>query len=397
MAPSPTDLPPPSITPSPPGVAVGSPRQATLRDFLDELLWPTLLRAGAMSLRPERIAIAYVTLLLISLAMHLARLAPGAPELLAGAGSLLADHTQRAKDAVLHLAPAELASAFTSYAAALASLIRQSPWAALACALPWLLIAPVGAAAICRLTAIETAHRVMAAWPVGVGFSLRAAKAAILAVLAPLILVALGVLALAVAGAAIFSVGPVGVVGAIFYVLALAAAAGLVLLAAGWLLGLPLLVPSVACEGPDPIDAVQRVLAYLVGRPLRLAAYSLVLIAELVILAAVVNAIVHATLDLAAWSLSRFAGPEAAAALAGGQDDLAGAWKSAARIIRFWREAFLGLVPAVVFSFVCAGWTIAYLLVRQLHDGQDRAEIWMPGMIPGTLARTSAADDDDDE
>lgn len=374
-----------------------SRRQVVLRDLLDDLLWPKLLRAGAMSLRPERVVIAYATLLFITLAMHAARYIPGADDFLTKAGVLFSAQSERAANSVIYTNLPQLGGALYTYAHGLADLIAESPWVALACAAPWLLIAPFGASAICRLTAVETAHRVISSWPVGVGFALRAAKASILAVMGPVILLGLGVLGLAIIGAALFSVGGLGVVGALFFFLALAACAGMVLLGLGWVLGLPMFVPSVACEGPDPIDAVQRVLAYLVGRPLRIAAYSLVLIGELVIVASVVGIVVHATLDLATWGLTLFCGPDARAALSGQGDTLTGAWKSAARVAQFWREAFLGLVPAVVFSFVCSGWTIAYLLIRQLHDGQDRSEIWMPGMIPGTLAQDAASDDDDDE
>ncbi|MCC6969945.1 MAG: hypothetical protein IT434_06950 [Phycisphaerales bacterium] len=374
-----------------------SRRQVVLRDLLDDLLWPKLLRAGAMSLRPERVAIAYLTILLVSLVMHAAALVPGAEAFLTKSGELFSAQADRATSAVMAIDLQQLGTAFVVYFKGLHELVGASPWVALACAAPWLLIAPLGASAICRLTAVETAHRVITSWPVGVGFALRAAKASILAVLGPVILLGLGVLGLAIVGAALFSVGGLGVVGALFFFIALAACAGMVLLGLGWVLGLPMFVPSVACEGPDPIDAVQRVLAYLVGRPLRIAAYSLVLIAELVIVASVVGIVVHATLDLASWGLTLFCGPDARAALSGHGDGLTGAWKSAARVAQFWREAFLGLVPAVVFSFVCSGWTIAYLLIRQLHDGQDRSEIWMPGMIPGTLAQDAASDDDDDE
>ncbi len=374
-----------------------SRRQVVLRDLVDDLLWPKLLRAGAMALRPERVVIAYATLLLITLAMHAVRFMPGADEFLSKSGELFSAQAAQATSAVIAIDLQQLGAAFAACFNGLHELVGASPWAALACAAPWLLIAPLGASAICRLTAVETAHRVISPWPLGVGFALRAARASILAVLGPVILLGLGVLGLAIVGAALFSVGGLGVVGALFFFIALAACAGMVLLGLGWVLGLPMFVPSVSCEGPDPIDAVQRVLAYLVGRPLRIAAYSLVLIAELVIVASVVGLVVHATLDLAAWGLTLFCGPDARAALSEHGEGLTGAWKSAARVAQFWREAFLGLVPAVVFSFVCSGWTIAYLLIRQLHDGQDRSEIWMPGMIPGTLAQAAASDDDDDE
>lgn len=404
MDPTPSTPPPPIERPStgrsnggksPAGQSLAP--QLVLRDLLDDLLWPGLLRAGAMSLRPERIAIAYVTLLLITLAMHAARLVPGGEEFLAGAGTLFSTQSERATNSIMYFNMPQLGGSFYSFFEGLANLTHERPWAALACAVPWLLVAPIGASAIARLTAIETAHRVMSPWPVGVGFAARAAKASVLAVIGPAFVLLLGMLGLAVAGAALFSIGEVGVAGSVFLFVALAVCAGMVLLAAGWILGLPLFVPAVACEGPDPIDAVQRVLAYLVGRPLRLAAYSLLLLAEMTIVVGVVSVVIHATLDVTAWGLTLFCGPEARAALGGNADTLSGAWKTVAGIAHFWREAFLGIVSAVIFSFVCCGWTIAYLLIRQLHDGQDRSEIWMPGMIPGTLASETTPDGDDDE
>ena len=40
---------------------------------------------------------------------------------------------------------------------------------------------------------------------------------------------------------------------------------------------------------------------------------------------------------------------------------------------------------AFAFSFVSSGCAVLYLLVRQVNDGQDWAELWLPGMVGGTV------------
>jgi hypothetical protein len=63
-----------------------------------------------------------------------------------------------------------------------------------------------------------------------------------------------------------------------------------------------------------------------------------------------------------------------------------GTYGVAAGIIGFWTLIPVGLVYAAAFSCGVALHTVLYLALRRLCDGQDFAELWVPGMIAGTMA-----------
>jgi hypothetical protein len=44
------------------------------------------------------------------------------------------------------------------------------------------------------------------------------------------------------------------------------------------------------------------------------------------------------------------------------------------------------LATAYAMSVVFTGLTIVYLLLRRVVDGQHISDIWMPGLLPGTVA-----------
>jgi len=41
-----------------------------------------------------------------------------------------------------------------------------------------------------------------------------------------------------------------------------------------------------------------------------------------------------------------------------------------------------------VLSYIYTASTLLYLMMRQINDGQDHAELWVPGMIAGTMAES---------
>lgn len=60
--------------------------------------------------------------------------------------------------------------------------------------------------------------------------------------------------------------------------------------------------------------------------------------------------------------------------------------QAALAIIGFWHTLLRGIVAAYVISYVIAASTVIYFLVRKLTDDQDLNEIWLPGIIEGTIA-----------
>src|SRR5690606_22136265 len=76
-----------------------------------------------------------------------------------------------------------------------------------------------------------------------------------------------------------------------------------VLLIAFTLLGGPLMLPAIVCDGADAADAVQRAWAYLLARPIQLLVSALAAAALGLILVGVVGWIVEATISaMQAWA-----------------------------------------------------------------------------------------------
>ena len=59
-------------------------------------------------------------------------------------------------------------------------------------------------------------------------------------------------------------------------------------------------------------------------------------------------------------------------------------------MIRFWTTIPVILVLASFLSCCVSVSTALYLGMRRVCDGQDWAELWMPGMIAGTMATSLA-------
>lgn len=156
----------------------------------------------------------------------------------------------------------------------------------------------------------------------------------------------------------------------------------------GTTIGWPLLLPAVATENCDALDAIQRATAYVIGRPLRYAGSVLVGVVGLTVgyLGAATIALITLALTAAA------AGPPEAFAIF----DLdpmttAAAERSADEsimtgLVQFWRGLVACLVAAWAISYLFSASTALYLGMRQACDGQHPDEVWQPGLVPGTLA-----------
>lgn len=259
--------------------------------------------------------------------------------------------------------------------------VLEQPWstaASLAVAIfAWALLG----GAIVRTAATEFAVRHRLSMRESVWFSLSKIAHTCFSLAAPLMLVALLAIALRVLGAlAASSPTAAGIVGVLFGVLLLLALVGVVA-GLAFLLGAPLLLASVVCEGTDTIDALQRTFAYVLGRPVRLVAYSIVFYVQL------------GALSLACWFLmsssALFAvrwvfAPDTS-------DRLSRVTPFARDAHSAWMLIFAALASAVVLSFFHSGSAVLYLLLRQANDGQDPADLWQPGHAEAAraaLART---------
>jgi hypothetical protein len=277
--------------------------------------------------------------------------------------------------------------------------LREHPWAGLAAGLPAFLVLLIGCASIARMSACEFSQSVILPWTRALNFALTRWAAVIFSVLGPLVVAGLLLGVVALLGGVFFNWSISAVVGAVGYGPALLLGLLAALILTGFAVGGHLLVPAVACEGTDAIDAAQRAYAYVIGRPLRLAIFQAISLALMVVSVVLVEWLALGTVRLTSWSAGWLTGADAHAALAGVRQE--GGWGIAARILEFWHALPGLLAGAFVLSYGVSASTIQYLLLRKLNDGQDVSEIWMPGLIGGTLAPEKAppavATDDDDE
>lgn len=379
-------------------------------DCFAGLIWPRLLRAGALALRPSRLGIALVMLVLIGVIGSVPRLWLGAddgegPARVAEAGGAAA--AGEVMQGVMTLNPAGVLRGLGQLAFGVpGEVVSTYPWSLAIVLVPLMLVWGVGGGAIARSAAVEYAYNERIPWPRALGFAVSKWASLLACKLAPIVagLVVVGVMA--VAGWVLLRWPGVQVAGGAAYVLALFAGLGLVLLAIGYALGGSMLIPAVACEGTDAIDAIQRAYAYPFSRPVRLVLYLLVLVVELALLGVVLMAIAGAVSGVSAWAVSILLPRDLAdlmAAAATGSHGVAAdsGWSRStlAALVAFWSRIPGLLVAAFVVSFYFSGGTLLYLMMRLACDGQDPAEVWKPGQMPGVVPATEvpapASDADD--
>lgn len=372
-----------AAAPLPQDARVGRPRvlekPITLSDLTEELLWPRLLRVVPLALRPERMGIAFFTLVIVGL---LARIV--AP--LRG-GSAVSPVLRELGWAAWARNVHDLLSAEFSLLFGIRwEDVAARPQVAAAVAVPAVVVLVIGLGAIARMAACEFSQSVVLPWPRGLGFALGRVWSLLGAVVGPLIVAGGLLLAVALAGGAFFNWSVSAVAGALLYPLALILCGLAVVLMIGYMLAHGLLIAAVAVEGTDAIDAAQRAYAYVVGRPLRLLAYLAVLYGVLVVAGVAFDIITMRTVELTARAAGWLAGPEADPALGLSHELATGDWAWAGRMISFWTAIPRLLVGAFVLSYGASASAVLYLVLRKLTDGQDTSEIWMPGMVGGTMA-----------
>jgi hypothetical protein len=377
----------------------------TLDDLTRDLVWVRLLRAGPLSLRPARLGLGLAYLVCVGIVLAVTRALIG-PDRAAAVGLIVEEHAANLGSAVLALGSlAPKAAAREVYALGVelpARLLSEATLATLLAgpALVWL-TAVVGGA-ISRSVATEAAQGVSLAWPKALGFALGRWTSLTGALAIPLILVWGVALGLHVAGWALLSLPVVNIVGGLAWGLLLVGGlVGAVVLLA-MIVGHPLLLPSVAVEGTDAVDAVQHAYSFVFARPLRLAAYWALLIVQGAALLLLAGLVVHLALQFVAVGASGWSGEAGRrivgalpAAAIGPDQALAtsprGTERVAAGIASLFTVALLGVLGAVVVSYAFTGSTLLYLAMRRVVDGQDMSEVYMPTLIPGTQSPTPAA------
>lgn len=393
----------PNPAPQEPVFRAAGPR---LGDLLADLLWPKLIQAAPLALRPSRLLVALLMLAASFAIGEVAQALVHQPNI----AGFLYSHVAGAVNGIAVGIIQLKADVVLGELESLVSLSAPRLWerygfASILLGLPILLVWAIGGCAISRMAACEFSQGVMVPFRAGVRFAIQRTGSLLLAVLLPFavaafiagIMAGLGWLALGIEGARAF--------GAIAYGVFLLLAALAVLTLGCYLVSLPLLIPAVACEGTDGLDAIQRSFAYVLGRPLRLVIYGLVALLCGWLVMMVLNLLADATVGFAGWASTLLAGPEArdiaaqASAQSGPRYGLAlskettltDSAANAAQVIRYWTVLPKLVVGSFAVSYLFSASSVLYLLIRQVHDGQDASDLWMPGMVEGTMAEALRA------
>jgi hypothetical protein len=359
----------------------------TVAELSAGLVWPMLLRVPGIALQPPRVLLAVLVVVLMwSVGWVFDMVVTG------GEGNgpalallvTLAGGMREAADALLH---ANLRGAGESlYSATLGAwveLVSDRPLTGVPLLLLWSAVWSVGGVAISRLACVDLALNLNMTAVEGLRFALPRWRAGLFAILIPVIAMLVIALVLSIGGWALLSLHYLDIVGALFYGVAVVLGLVMVVLLAGFGLGQSLLLPAVAVESSDAMDAVQRAYAYVLGRTGRAALYLVIALAQW--------AVVYVVARWALATAGSLAGNLVTAWLPGDRvTDLlsppAASASVASSIIGFWNGTLDVLLAAIMVSVFFTSGSVLYLLLRRINDEQDVREVWMPGVVAGTTA-----------
>lgn len=375
------------------------PFRLTTGDLIGDLLWPRLFRVPRLALRPGRIALAALVILLIGLIDQTLAAATGADDqpviVMLGErlGMGLAEAGERA--AQLEIGHAVMA-AWGSVWYAITQTFADAPWRASFVLPTALLIYITLAVGIARMAVEDFARGRAVGWTEALRWSLQGFFATLTAHLVPIVVILMLTAILALGGYALLGVPFVNIVGAVLSVLGVVIGFVSVIMIVGLFLGGPMLAPAIAAEGFDGIEAMQRIYSYIFTRPARFAAYTIVLAAQFVVVSSIAVALAYATVAMTSWGMGLifdWTGNTNGLLVVAGQAEEGMTWggRRAAGIVGMALK-LPGLVAAgFLLCYWISGWSVQYLLLRQAADGQDVTDIYVPGEIEARVDRALAA------
>ncbi len=374
----------------------GPSLRSGLSEWWEDLVWPRVFGAARLGLRPGRVGLALFAVLI---AWVLLDVGAAIDARLVKAGVQFSWEGRTATEAIL-VAPWKFCVSLPK------ALFLGVP-------ITTLVVGPVLLATwlallggISRMVACEMGSGDQLTWTEGLGYSVSRWRSMVGAVLGPLVMLWLLALVLGVGGWVALRWPGLNIIGAAMYGLTLLVGLIGVLIVIGYALGHGLYLPAVACEGADAIDAVQRGYTYAFAKPARLIFYHAVGAAGLVIVVGILALIVQWTIGFAAMGAAAWAGKSGQAmvwtptrevlsvlpwsAIHAQAVDSTGTFAAGAWLIRLWTAFPVLLVVSTWISCGMAVQTAVYLGIRRTCDGQDFADIWQPGMIPGTMSDAMA-------
>ncbi len=176
-----------------------------------------------------------------------------------------------------------------------------------------------------------------------------------------------------------------GLIGALAFGLSLLLGILAIVIGASVTVALPFVIPAVACDAADAVEAPQRALASVLSRPLHAVLHLVLGVLAVVLATAAADVVVSCGFDAAvsAWtavddgqpirSVGRMVPFEPwreSTAVGMGTIDASQAW-----LLGFWRTIASALIGAAAVSTTVAACTRAWLFQRQASEGQHPADI----------------------
>lgn len=260
------------------------------------------------------------------------------------------------------------------FALACRDTIFYYPLTTLALGLPLVAIVAVMGGSLSRSTAFEFCRGQLVSTEDTLGFALRRARQFTFAVIGPLVFCAAVFLLIAIGGLSL-SFPVLDLVGALFYGLALLMGTLVTFVLVLHLVALPMIVPSLAIEGTDAFDAIQRSYAYVIGKPLRYLSYALMLTFLASIAIAVFTTLAFGAIEMTDWAAELFA-TDSTNRVLNGQGELGATKGISHTIITIWRTLLEVIIAGYAISIFFTSSTLLYLVTRRICDGQDMNEVW---------------------
>lgn len=368
----------------------------------EALLWPRLLRAPALAARPQRVILGAFIVVVVG-ALGGVRFPwrdsslPSFFDALLGAKLGALAGVWRG---VLSLDAPLAAGSFGRLLTEPVSLaIRDYPLESVVLGLPIALAFAVLAGAVCRSVACEFSQELTLPWPRQLAFSLERWRSMVGVLLLPWAVVGVIALVLALAGFVFFNVVPgLELAGGLLFGIGVLLGLGGVLCALAATLASPMLLPAVACEGTDAIDAAGRALAYVLARPLRLLGYLAAAGAVVVVASSVTLAVANGATTFAKAAATAWVSPDGSAEVWGerpgggpgadgaGAEPIGALARTSSAMVAFWGSCLRVVAGGYIVSMVLTAGTLVYLFMRQVCDGQHYAELWTPGEIERSFA-----------
>jgi len=375
------------------------PFRLTAGDLISDLLWPKLFRVPRLALRPGRIMLAVLLILLVGLVdQTLAGITPAEDEpVVIMLGERFGAGLENASTQFMQLQVGQgLIASWNGAWHAITTTVQDAPWRSSVVLPISFLLYIFLAVGLSRMAVDDFARGKSVKWTEALAWSLQGFWSALVAHLIPVIVIVLLAVIL-MAGGYVLLVAPfVNIVGAVFTVVGVLLAFVAVLLIVGFGLGAPMLAPAIAAEGFDGIESMQRIYSYIFTRPARFAIYSIILFLQFAIVSSIALALAYATSGLASWAaglIFDWTGNADGLAIVSGQTTETMGWagKAASSIV----GTVLKLPGLIAAGFlVCywiSGWSVQYLLLRQAADGQDVTDIFVPGEMEARIERALAA------